>query len=309
MAVLMLFWDGVGIGRKDKAENPLVAAEMPSLRGLLDGELSTSGHRRIITQRAASIPLDATFGIDGLPQSGTGQAAIFAGIDIAATIGKHFGPYVPASIRQQIADNNVFIRLHRAGRTAKFANAYPKQYFDYIASPRARHPVVSFAARSAGLALNGHREVAAGKAVSADITATRWKEFGHADVDAVSAKNAGRHYYVLSHDVDFLLFEYFLTDKAGHEQSMREAVESLERFDAFLGGILESWNPHKDTLLIASDHGNVEDLSTKSHTRNKVPFITAGAGKKYFLQHVTSLSDITPAVVSYCESCGKINRQ
>jgi 2,3-bisphosphoglycerate-independent phosphoglycerate mutase len=282
---------------------------MTALKGLLDGELSTSGHKCINAQHASSIPLDATFGLDGLPQSGTGQAAIFAGVNIAATVGKHFGPYVPASIRQQVAEHNVFTRLKSGGATSKFVNAYPKRYFEYLASPRARQPVVSFAARSAGLTLNGHRELAAGKAVSADITATRWKEFGHTDVDAVSERVAGHHFYELSRDADFILFEYFLTDKAGHEQSMGEAVDFLERFDSFLGGILELWNPHTDTLLIASDHGNVEDLSTKSHTRNKVPFIIAGAGIKYFLQHVTSLSDITPAVVSYCESCGKINRQ
>jgi bisphosphoglycerate-independent phosphoglycerate mutase (AlkP superfamily) len=304
----MLFWDGVGIGKKDAATNPLVAADLPVLRRLLDGEICTVGKKRITGKFASCIPLDAMFGLEGLPQSGTGQSAIFAGVDIAGTTGKHFGPYAPASLRRDVEEKNIFRRIHALGLKSAFANAYPQRYFDYLASPRARQPVVSLAARSAGLSLNGHRELAAGKAVSADITARRWKEFGHHDVEAVAPATAGRLFYQLSHNTDFVLFEYFLTDKAGHEQSMGEAVDVLQRFDAFIGGILECWNPRHDTLLIASDHGNIEDLSTKSHTRNKVPFIIAGAGRKHFLQHVGSLSDITPAVVSYCASCGKINR-
>lgn len=304
----MLFWDGVGIGKKDAATNPLVAADLPVLRRLLDGEICTVGKKRITGKFASCIPLDATFGLEGLPQSGTGQSAIFAGVDIAGTTGKHFGPYAPASLRRDVEEKNIFRRLHALGLKSAFANAYPQRYFDYLASPRARQPVVSLAARSAGLSLNGHHELAAGTAVSADITATRWKEFGHHDVEAVAPATAGSQFYQLSHNTDFVLFEYFLTDKAGHEQSMGEAVDVLQRFDAFIGGILECWNPRHDTLLIASDHGNVEDLSTKSHTRNKVPFIIAGAGRKHFLQQVASLSDITPAVVSYCASCGKTNR-
>jgi hypothetical protein len=304
----MLFWDGVGIGKKDAATNPLVAADLPVLRRLLDGEIWAAGKKGITAAFASCIPLDATFELEGLPQSGTGQAAIFAGVDIAGTVGKHFGPYVPASIRFDVEEKNIFRRLQALGLKSAFANAYPQRYFEYLASPRARQPVVSLAARSAGLLLNGHRELAAGKAVSADITATRWKEFGHQEVHAVAPETAGRQFYRLSHNIDFILFEYFLTDKAGHEQSMGEAVDVLQRFDAFIGGILECWNPRQDTLLIVSDHGNVEDLSTKSHTRNKVPFIIAGAGRKHFLHQVASLSDITPAVVTYCASCGKTNR-
>ena len=304
----MLFWDGVGIGKKDAATNPLVAADLPVLRRLLDGEIWAAGKKGITAAFASCIPLDATFELEGLPQSGTGQAAIFAGVDIAGTVGKHFGPYVPASIRFDVEEKNIFRRLQALGLKSAFANAYPQRYFEYLASPRARQPVVSLAARSAGLLLNGHRELAAGKAVSADITATRWKEFGHQEVHAVAPETAGRQFYRLSHNIDFILFEYFVTDKAGHEQSMGEAVDVLQRFDAFIGGILECWNPRQDTLLIVSDHGNVEDLSTKSHTRNKVPFIIAGAGRKHFLHQVASLSDITPAVVTYCASCGKTNR-
>jgi 2,3-bisphosphoglycerate-independent phosphoglycerate mutase len=309
VSLLMVFWDGVGIGRKNPRTNPLVAAKLPSLRELFGGEIFTLGKKKIMTSAAAVVPLDATFGLEGLPQSGTGQAAIFAGIDVAGTIGIHFGPYAPASLRNAIRERSVFQQLKERGFHALFANAYPNRYFDYLASPRAKYPVVALANISAGMPLNSHVALAAGNAVSADIVATRWKEFGHPDIEPLLPGEAGLRFYRMGARTDFILFEYFLTDKAGHEQSMSYSIEILERFDAFLSGMLESFDRRHDTLLIVSDHGNIEDLSTKSHTRNAVPFIVVGAGKKYFLRHVRSLSDITPAVVSYCELCGKINRQ
>ncbi|HMK39180.1 MAG TPA: metalloenzyme, partial [Bacteroidota bacterium] len=89
--VLMLFLDGVGIGVKDPHVNPLFAARMTALRALFGGELPSLGRRRISRGPATVLPLDATLGVPGLPQSGTGQASLFTGINGAALAGKHFG--------------------------------------------------------------------------------------------------------------------------------------------------------------------------------------------------------------------------
>ena len=61
---------------------------------------------------------------------------------------------------------------------------------------------------------------------------------------------------------------------------MAVAVETLERFDGLLGGVLEDFDHRECTLILTSDHGNIEDLSTKSHTRNPVPCIVAGSKRK-----------------------------
>jgi hypothetical protein len=46
----------------------------------------------------------------------------------------------------------------------------------------------------------------------------------------------------------------------------REAVNVLETFDAMLRGIIDSLDADGTLLLITSDHGNIEDLTTKTHT-------------------------------------------
>ena len=94
--------------------------------------------------------------------------------------------------------------------------------------------------------------------------------------------------------------EYYLTDKAGHEQNLNGATTSLERIDGFIQSYLRLMKSN-DTIIITSDHGNLEDLSVRTHTRNPVPFIVYGqdAGK---FQDVSSLIDVTPELVRYFSS-------
>jgi 2,3-bisphosphoglycerate-independent phosphoglycerate mutase len=68
---------------------------------------------------------------------------------------------------------------------------------------------------------------------------------------------------------------------------------------AFLKGILESFDYEKDILLMISDHGNIEDLSVKTHTMNPVPLIVVGKQHPHFSSRIKNLTHITPAVISY----------
>ncbi len=101
---------------------------------------------------------------------------------------------------------------------------------------------------------------------------------------------------------DFTVFEYFFSDKAGHSQKMKSAVDILERMDGFLAGVLDSFDDQNDILLFVSDHGNIEDLSTKSHTRNPVPLIVVGSRRQFFYGKITKLTDVTPTIVSFFSS-------
>ena len=74
--VLFLFLDGVGLGPDDPESNPLSAAAMPALQGLLGGKKLVRGTAPYVGPRATLLALDATLGVDGLPQSATGQAAL-----------------------------------------------------------------------------------------------------------------------------------------------------------------------------------------------------------------------------------------
>jgi bisphosphoglycerate-independent phosphoglycerate mutase (AlkP superfamily) len=53
----------------------------------------------------------------------------------------------------------------------------------------------------------------------------------------------------------------------------------------------------RQTLILCSDHGNFEDFSTRSHTRNPVYTIVWGRGQKEFISGIRSIQDITPALV------------
>ena len=51
----------------------------------------------------------------------------------------------------------------------------------------------------------------------------------------------------------------------------------LPRLDAFLGSVVAHLPPDT-TLVLSSDHGNVEDATTKAHTTNPVPLLVVGPG-------------------------------
>jgi hypothetical protein len=282
----MLFLDGVGIGRKDPAVNPLFAARLPALRSMLGGELPSLGHRRLSSGHADCIPLDATLGVDGLPQSGTGQTALFTGVNGARLIGKHFGPYPYSSLRPIIQEKNALRALLATGRTCCFANAFPQRFFDYVGRNGSRVTVTTLSCLYAGVPLLRSEDLERGEGISADLTNAGWRGLGYPGMEVIQPVEAGQRLAALSRRDDFVLFEYWKTDHAGHARSHDEAIEVLEKFDAFLVGILEGIDPGNTLLIITSDHGNLEDLSVKTHTRNPVPLILYGRRRREFLSQI-----------------------
>jgi len=274
--VLLFFLDGVGIGRKDPHINPVVAARMPFLRGLLGGEVPSLGHRKWSGPHATLLPLDATLGVAGLPQSGTGQTALFTGVNAAKLIGKHFGPFPYSTLRPVIEAHSIFKRLQLAARAGCFANAFPQKYFDYIERRKTRTSVTTFSCLTAGIPVRRDTDLLSGMGVSADITGEGWAALGYPDMPVITPAEAGRRLSVLTQKYDFVLFEYWKTDKAGHDCNMGEAVRLLELFDMLLGGVLTTVDLSSTLIVLTSDHGNIEDLSTRSHTRHPVPLILAG---------------------------------
>ena len=298
MRVIFFFLDGVGLGKADPTINPLFKARLPHLRSLLGGKIPYLGLRRFSSDHAEVVPLNATLRVTGLPQSGTGQAALFTGVNAAKLIGHHFGPYPASTLHPLIREQNIFKQLKAKGHSVCFANAFPKQFFDYVASGKRRLSVTTLACQQADIAILDAEALRRDEAVSADVTRARWPELGYPDLPVITPRHAGRHLWSISQKHAFTLFEYWLTDYAGHGRGVATAVEVLERFDGMLGGLLEDFNPKAFTLLITSDHGNIEDLSTKSHTRNPVPCIIAGSKRKELSASLKSLTHVTPALVS-----------
>jgi len=276
MRVLMIFLDGVGIGRKDATVNPLFAADLPALQSMVGKDLFSLHHREIRNPHTTLSPLDATLGVAGLPQSGTGQTALFTGENAARLIGKHFGPYPYSTLRPLIAEKNLFRRLQSLGVKPAFANAYPQRYFDYMARHPSRMTVLAYASLQSGIPLLRAQDLDSGRGVSADLTGEGWHSLGYPAMKVIAQAEAGRRLVGMLQRHEFVLFEYWKTDHAGHAQDMNEACAALNAVDRLLTGVLETMDSRRHLLVVTSDHGNLEDLSIKTHTRHPVPLLLYG---------------------------------
>ena len=299
MRVLIIFCDGVGIGKADPAINSFFHAALPTLSSLFGSQLPHQRCRHIQTSQATLIPLNATLGVTGLPQSGTGQTTLFTGVNAARLIGKHFGPYPYSSLRPILKEKNIFRQLIERRKRVCFANAYPRPFFEYIQTGTARLTATVLSCLFSDVQLRGEEQLCADEAVSSDLTRIRWKELGHDRVEPIAPETAGEHLYELSQRYDFTLFDFYLTDHAGHSRSMQQAVEVLERFDRFLSGVLRRYDDAGTILLLTSDHGNIEDLSTKSHTRNPVPLVLLGRYREDIASRLRNLTHLTPCLVDF----------
>jgi 2,3-bisphosphoglycerate-independent phosphoglycerate mutase len=92
-------------------------------------------------------------------------------------------------------------------------------------------------------------------------------------------------------DVDFALFELFLTDKAGHAQNTFWGRHEVQRTERFLSAVVRHLSPTADTVVVVSDHGNLEDLSTRGHTLASVPALAWGRGADSLIDGWNNLAD------------------
>lgn len=280
--VLMIFLDGVGIGPDDPERNPFARAKIPTLLTL--------------TGEATVVPLDATLGVAGTPQSGTGQAALLTGTNAAATFGGHFGPWTPVRLRPLVEERSLLRRAVEAGRSVAFANAYPRGWPGPGGSRRIAGPPL--AARGAGV-LDRHEEaLAEGRAVSSEILNDGWKRhLGHAGLPDVTPERAGTNLAAIASGHDLTLYAHYATDTAGHRGRMEGAVAALERVDRFLAGVMDALPPGC-TLVVASDHGNIEDV-TMGHTLNPALGVLHGPGAGTMASGMRDLTDVAPAILRW----------
>ncbi len=314
--LLLVFVDGLGIAPADST-NPLSTLELPNLARLVGGPIieGTTGSPELLFKS-----IDACLGIEGLPQSATGQATLFTGRNAARLLGRHVPALPGEKLRDLIEQHSIFKVLAEHQLRCAFANAFTQRFFDYLKQPRRRQrPSASLSAALAGnVRLRTEGDLRQGEAVAWDIT----REFlgvalprlrlrarekvgdvsNEASYDLIEADLAGRHLYSLALRNHFTLFETFVTDLAGHGRYVIDARAALERVDGLVGGLVGASETAEGrsqlTVVLTSDHGNVEDLSTPLHTRNPVPLIVWGPGASSF-RHVRSLVDVVPAMLEW----------
>lgn len=292
VATLFVFVDGVGAGARDPDRNPLARGDFLVSR-FEDG----TGPKLPAGGRATLA--DATLGVPGRPQSATGQTAILTGENAAALLGRHLLGFPNAALRELLRRRSLFRTVGEAGRAAAFANAYPVAYLRALGleaegeaefelgrrRARASATTVAFAAGRGRF--RTWPDARAGRGLTHDITGVRAQAHG-ADLPVRAPAEAAEILLRLARAHDLTVFEFFETDEAGHARSMDAALDALGRLDAFLRAVVAGLRPD-DALVVASDHGNVEDLSTRNHTRAPVPVLGFGRAA----EAVSGVADLT----------------
>jgi hypothetical protein len=287
-SVLLFFIDGLGIGSRGPF-NPLDGLTDAEPLALFQGETPVMIHDGIV------VPTDACLGIPGRPQSASGQTTILTGVNAPALLGYHKQGFPNSAMLEIIREHSIFLQLARAGiEPITFANTYTQKFFE----ERPRWVSATTAAvEAASLPFRTLPDLNAGRAIYQDFTNAVLIERG----EAAKPRTADEAATILARLVSehrFTLYEYFITDKVGHKQDMPAAKVVLRNLARLIRGVLERIDLRRVSVILTSDHGNIEDLSARNHTLNPVPTIIWGANRSLIANRITSLADITPAIVA-----------
>jgi len=291
-AVVFVFLDGFGLGPAGP-DNPLSQHDWPRLRQLLGarpvlGEIVRAPDRLLK-------PLDATLGVEGTPQSATGQVSLFAGLNAPLELGYHLPAYPNARLRAMLDEDNILKHTADAGLKSTFANAYSSEYFRYAEAGKIRHTATTLSVLAAGQAFRMLDDLLDGRAVFWDITNAELRARpGYGHVPLVAAEVAGERLARLARGYHLVLFECFQPDRLGHRRDRETAGAFLDVLDAFLGSCCASL-PAGASLVVCSDHGNLEDLTAAGHTLNPVPLIVLGPAAPEFAE-ATDITQVAPAI-------------
>jgi len=271
--------DGVGL-RAPAADNPICPAVCPTLCRLIAN---------------FGTPIDTCLDVPGLPQSATGQATLYTGINAAQAMGRHMEGFPGPSLRALIKAGNLLMSLRGLNRRCRFADAYMA---DSIEQVRARHfqSVTTVMALTCPETLALQDDLRSNQAVCHDITRASLLEKGYTG-SVITPAQAAEHLIQIALAHDFTLFEFFLTDLAGHSRRFDQGTSTLALFDAFLSPLDRLAHETGLLFVLTSDHGNIEDMSHHSHTANPVPLVAFGPGAEVMLKNARSLMDVTPRLV------------
>ncbi|QOJ29685.1 MAG: metalloenzyme [Ignavibacteriales bacterium] len=295
--ILVLFIDGVGIGENDPAKNPFFSGRFNFFNEFF-GETPHLQKQYLSGENIELFPLDARMGIEGIPQSGTGQTSIFCGVNAPALINQHFGPFPYSTLIPVIKEENIFIDFLKRGQKPFFMNSYPQVFFDYLNSGKSRLSVSTLSYRSAGLELNTADDVRRGYSLSAEITNRVWRErLKYEDISLITPEEAAERLLQRTAEHDFTLYEFFLTDHLGHGRIPHDFDIVSSDLDRFLIHIFKEYSREETDILLCSDHGNFEDITIKAHTRNPALGIAAGKNAGRLRDRISSLYQIKQALL------------
>ena len=158
MRVLLIFIDGFGIGACDPAINPMVRFPGRFFPALLGVPLSRAA-AKLRRDRLYFSAIDAVLGVDGLPQSATGQTSLFTGVNAPQRLGRHIQAFPGPQLKAIIEAEGLMRLLKAEGYDITSANMYTPDYMapafsDHAAAAGRWLPLAGFrrpACRQSGL--------------------------------------------------------------------------------------------------------------------------------------------------------------
>lgn len=250
-----------------------------------------------IPHRGCRFPLDAQCGIPGLPQSATGHTTIYSGINSAKVISKHLYGFPNQELRTVLKRRSLFVHLVKNGYTCKFINAFRPIFFTTPELFKNLHmSATTEMNKYAGLPFSDFSMIKNSKALYHDFSNHELRKIGF-QLPVISAEEAGGILVNESRFYDLILYEYFLTDFAGHSQNLEVSIEQILRVEQLILSVLEKIDRKNTILVVISDHGNIEDLRTKSHTNNPAFLAIWDYSKQISNIRFTSLKDIFPYII------------
>jgi len=300
--IFYVFLDGVGLGKKDPDKNPF--------------SRFSEGFLKALGGYPSSVPMavtDANMGMPGLPQSATGQTAIWTGINPLPRLERHVSGFPTITLRKMIFEASVLKLLSEEGKEVHFSNCYTDGYLEHSQNKPKLVSASTLVQIATGKPLKSMEDLRNGKGLYMDLTHEILREVAKLSPDdpLFERKNPyeqGKSWKSTAPNADLLLFEYFLTDKAGHAMDWDFAKKCIADLEEFFRGLLDALNPAQDLLLVTSDHGNLEDLSTKVHTSNPVATLAYGKNAERVLSHIHSLPDIVPQIYSELDCNNSLSR-
>jgi 2,3-bisphosphoglycerate-independent phosphoglycerate mutase len=304
--VIFIFIDGAGVG-KSEANNPFFQTKslfLPFWQGAM-----------ILPDGTPLAAIDATLGIPGPPQSASGQTALFCGVGAREIANSHHNGYPDRHLRKIILEKNLLLQLQKNNVRARFLNAYPVfyEFFNtehlrinadgrFWFSPlfpeqfKRRISVTSCMLLAAGALPFTEKDISAKKALYQDYSNRQLISQG-LQLPEYSPVQAAAIIVDAAQDYEFILYEYFQTDVYAHRRSYAECIDLIRDLDILVGSLLSQLDQKLDTLVLTSDHGNLEDFHSRGHSRNPVPFLAWGKHGEFLRARIKSLSDVTPAIL------------
>ena len=292
-SVVFIFIDGLGLGPENPQINPCLHSDIH-----IFSSHNKHKDKTPVVKNGICFPTDATLGIAGLPQSATGTATLLTGVNCVWKVRKHVPGFPTNKLIEIIRKESILKKVNRKGLASTFINAYRPLFFKLKEKTKWRLSTTTVANLAANNTFYSLEDIIKHKSIYHDYTNRNLIKRGF-KVPVFSSQEAAKILASAADEFNLVVYEYFLTDRAGHKQDMDTAVQVLVQIEKLITRLIDMLDLNDKLLVVSSDHGNIENLSVKTHTRNFVGTYIWGKNSEQYINEIRDLTDISKIIQSF----------